>query len=200
MGDQVFTPTEVRADLDRLEKTLKRLSIEYEMYLSQQVRWAPMQRQVECELIIRHYHKHPPRQTTDRFRFNTLVHRFRTSLERWGRRERQLQEQGVMRRRGAGRLKKRGEDPNRAHTLYCQRLPEGSAVGDQVRDLYTAYRQARRARGQSVAPLSYAPFAGKLDRLLEQARRRAPGKPLELRVEHAGGKVSVSVRPTSRGR
>ena len=201
MGDSLFTPTNIRHDLDRLTKLMKRLSVEYEMFFSQQVRWPPWQRQAECDAIVRYYQKNPPRQTADRFRFNTLVHRYRTTLERFARRRRQLEEKGVIERRGQRRTNIAGResvDVQRPQTLVAQTAREGRAHGDQMRDLYRAYREARRARGQEIRRLTYAPFAEKIERLLDKARAQAGGRDVELRLTEAGGKVTVAVRPVRR--
>lgn len=202
-GDSLFTPTEVRADLDKLEKLIKRLGVEYEMFLSQQVRWMPTRRRAEVEAILRHYTKHPPRQTSERFRFNTLVHRFRTSIERWSRRQRMMEENGVALGRGAERgssqnARREIDDPDRPQVLLTTTAREGSSQGEQLRELYRTYRTARKARGQAIASLSYAPFARKMEALLEKARAKSGNGDVELRVAEAGGKVTVSARPLTR--
>lgn len=201
MGDSLFTPTEARADLELLDKTMKKLGIEYEMFFSQQIRWPPTRTQNETEAIIRHYQKSPPRQTSDRYRFNTLVHRYRTSQERWARRRRQLEEQGVSLRHrygGSGVPDRAAEravaDISKPQVLLATTAREGSTTGDQMRDVYSAYRQARKARGQSISSLSYAPFANKVGELLARAKERNGGKDVELRVTEVGGKVTLSVR------
>ncbi|RMF75117.1 MAG: hypothetical protein D6738_04645 [Acidobacteria bacterium] len=201
MSDTRFTPTNIRADLDTLTKLMKRLSVEYEMFFSQQVRWPPWQRQAECDAIIRHYQKNPPRQTADRFRFNTLVHRYRTTLERFSRRRRQLEEKGMIERRGQRRsalAERESVDVHRPQTLVSQTARAGRAQGDQVRDLYRAYRDARRARGQEIRKLTYAPFAEKIERLLSKARAQAGGRDVELQLTEADGRVTVAVRPVRR--
>ena len=201
MADSLFTPTNVRNDLDHLTKLMKRLSVEYEMFFSQQVRWPPWQRQAECDALVRHYQKNPPRQTADRFRFNTLVHRYRTMLERFARRRRQLEEKGMIERRGQRRSRiadRESIDIHRPQTLVAQTARAGRAQADQVRDLYRAYRDARRARGQEIRKLSYAPFAEKIERLLAKARAKGGERDVELRLAEADGKVTVAVRPVRR--
>lgn len=199
--DSIFEPTEVSADLDLLTKSMKRLGVEYEMFLSQQVRYLPVQRRAECEAIIRHYLKRPPRRTTDRFRFNTLVHRFRTSMERWQRRQRLFEEKGTaFGRPNAAELRRRQreiEDPNKPQILLETKASRGAASGEQLRDIYLTYRTARKARGQTVSKLKYGQFADKIGGILEKARERHQGRDVELRVTERGGKVMVTARPSS---
>ncbi|MFN7967250.1 MAG: hypothetical protein U0V87_16325 [Acidobacteriota bacterium] len=195
MADGIFQPTEVSADLERLEKAMRRLRIEYEMFLSQAVKWPPHQRLAEIGAILRHYLKNPPRRTVDRFKFNTLSHRHTTAMERWSRRLRKLEEQGA-----ASRFAKKDQartaltDVNKPYTLAATKLAEGQAVGDQLRDFYLSYKQARKARGLPVSNLNYAAFADTMKETLQQARNKNTGRDLELRVDEVGGKVRISVR------
>ncbi len=204
MADTLFTPTEVTADLKHLEKLFKQISTEWELFLNQTVKWPPHQRKAEIEAIIRHYTKSPPRRTSDRFHFNTLVHRYRTNSERWSRRLRLLEEQGGGRpwaQRRASRRKEKDdvEDLNKPHTLTVTRTPGGRASTEQLRDLYLAYRGAKKARGQTVSKLAYRNFAEKMESQLARVREKAGGRDLELRVDELGGKVRVTVRPARKG-
>jgi hypothetical protein len=196
MADGIFQPTEVTADLARLEKAMKQLAIEYEMYLSQSTKWPPHQRLAEVTAIIRYYSKFTPRRTVERFRFNTLVHRHTTSMERWSRRLRVIEEKGAAARLGRHRGQSEAEllDVSKPHTLAAAKLSSGQASGDQLRDFYVAYKQARKARGQAVSQLNYASFAETMKTTLQQARERAGGCDFELRVDEVGGKVRISVR------
>lgn len=203
MADSLFTPTEVSADLNLLEKTLHQLGVDYELFFMGRADGKtgllpPHRRTAEVEAIVRHYTKNPPRRTAERFRFNTLVHRYRTSCERWARRLRAQEEQGIsrpgtMRRRDA----KDALDISRPQVLAATRAAGGQPSGDQVRDVFVAYRTARRARGLPVADLKYAEFADRLAEQMTVARRRSPGRDLELRVDEVGGKVRISVRPVA---
>lgn len=201
MADSLFVPTEVTADLAALEKLLKRIAIEWEMFINRSVQWPPHQRQAEIEAIIRHYTKAPPRRTAERFRFNTLVHRYRTNSERWSRRLRRVEESGNGRGSASHRIGREeraaGEDVSRIQTLHRIRARAGRAKGDQMRDLYRAFREARKARGKSVSRLAYRDFAQRVDVYLQQARQRAAGQDVELRVDEVGGKVRIALRPAT---
>jgi hypothetical protein len=202
MSDTIFTPTEARRDLDQMEKLLKRLGTEWEMYFSQAIRWPPNQRIAEIEAIVRHYTKEPPRRTADRFRFNSLVHRYRTKSELWARRRRSMEESGMLARRRAAQ---KGDSPtgdrgqSSDEALAAARAAGGRATSVQMREIYSALRQARRSRGEPLSDLPYSRFAEKMSRHLERARGRAQGRDLELRVADHGGKVKVVVRPVRGG-
>lgn len=195
MADGIFQPTEVSADLERLEKAMRRLAIEYEMFLSQAIKWPPHQRLAEIAAILRHYSKNPPRRTVDRFKFNTLSHRHTTSMERWSRRLRKLELHGAsMRFSKASEAKAALTDVTKPFTLAATKLADGHAVGDQLRDFYLSYKQARKARGLPVSNLNYSSFADTMKDTLEQARSKNTGRDLELRVDEVGGKVRITVR------
>lgn len=196
MADSAFIPSDVRSDLDRLEKLLKRFATEYEMYLAGSIKWPPWQRQAEIEAIVRHYAKNPPQRTVERFRFNTMVHRLRTSLERWSRRQRAIEQEGHRARlAGTTARSANAEDVNRPHVMLATVAPAGKADVAQLRDLFTAYKKASRARGLPVSNLTYRSFANKLDHAVKQARGRHPGRDVELLLDEVGGKVRLVVRP-----
>ncbi len=196
MADSAFIPSDVRSDLDRLEKLMKRFATEYEMYLAGSIKWPPWQRQAEIEAIVRHYAKNPPQRTVERFRFNTMVHRLRTSLERWSRRQRAIEQEGHRARlAGTTARSANAEDVNRPHVMLATVAPAGKADAAQLRDLFTAYKKASRARGLPVSNLTYRSFANKLDHAVKQARGRHPGRDVELLLDEVGGKVRLVVRP-----
>ncbi len=202
MPDSLFTPTEVTADLHLLEKTLHQLSVDYELFFAARADGKlgvqpPHRRLAEVDAIVRHFVKHPPHRTVDRFKFNTLVHRYRTSWERWRRRMKTLEELGAT-RAAAAAAHRHVEDLSRPQVLLATRLRRGEASPTQLRDVYLAYRTARKARGLSVTNLAYTPFADKVADRLESARRRNPGRDLELRIDELGGQVRVGVRCMAR--
>lgn len=205
MGDGLFTPTEVTADLGHLEKLLHQLGVDYELFFAARADGKtnvlpPQRRQAEVEAVVRHYTKSPPRRTADRFRFNTLVHRYRIGMERWSRRIRQQEEMGLGRNAtvtGPQRRERLANDVSKPAVLAAIRAVAGEVSGAQVRDLYTAYRNARRARGMAVSDMEYAPFADRLTAQLEKLRTNTPGRDIELRVDEVGGKVRIAVRPVA---
>jgi hypothetical protein len=75
------------------------------------------------------------------------------------------------------------------------RATAGKLDATQMRDLYTSYKNASRARGLPVSGLSYRSFARKLDAAVGQARGRHPGRDVELLLDEVGGKVRLVVRP-----
>ncbi len=203
LGDSLFTPTEVTADLETLEKKIHQLGVDYEVFFTARADGKvnvppPTRRQAEVEAITRHYLKSPPRRTADRFRFNTLVHRYRMSCERWSRRLRKQEEQGIVGRGSAAASRREAiaaDDVSRPQVLAATRAPQGAVSGGQVRDLFSTFRGARKARGQAVADLSYGEFAERLAQRIDEARRVSPGRDLELRVDEVQGRVRVAVRP-----
>ncbi|UCF68331.1 MAG: hypothetical protein JSV80_03275, partial [Acidobacteriota bacterium] len=152
MPDAIFVPGDVTHDLQKLEQGLRRLRTQYELFLSRTVRWPPNEQKAEVDAIIRHYAKYPPQRTIYRFRFNTLVHRYQTSMERWRRRMRAMETSGPG-PTGPGRSNE--TDPHRPHTLMALKGRRGDFTGEQLRDVYLAYRRARKARGMAVAKMTY---------------------------------------------
>lgn len=200
MADTLFTPTEVTADLAILDKLLHQVGVEWELYFAGRAdgkrMFPPSRRLAEIEAIIQYYTKTPPHRTAERFRFNTMVHRYRTSQERVNRRLRQLEEMGIGLKASANKSLK-ADDISKPQILAATRTTGGAPTGDQLRDIFQAFRNARRARGLSVSDLNYREFADKLASRLQQAREQVPGRDFELRVDEVGGNVRVAVRPVA---
>lgn len=195
MVDSVFTPSDVRSDLGALEKLLKRLAVEWEMYFSQAIAWPPNQRIAEIEAIIRHYTKEPPARTAERFRFNALVHRYHTRSELWARKRRSLEESGLIARRRAVRRGEAVEETSADGTFLSATARGGRPTGPQLRELYSVFRQARQSRGESTSDISYRRFAERVSSSLERARSKGAGRDVELRVAELGGRVKLVVKP-----
>jgi len=199
VGDSLFNPVDAATDMQLLEKTIQQLVVDYELFFAARADGKlkvlpPHRRVAEVEAILRHYIKHPPHRTVHRFRFNTLVHRYRTQTERWRRRMKLLEEKGVTARAAASSARE-VEDLSKPQVLAATRLPGGQPSGNQLRDIFLAYKTARKARGLPVATLAYASFADRLAGKIGVLRQEAPDRDIELRVDEFGGMVRVAVRP-----
>ena len=72
-------------DLRRLKTDLRQLEIEYTMFFAGQHPWPPLESRVLVEAIIRRWDQVPIQGSTARFRYNTLLLRFRTFSDLWDR-------------------------------------------------------------------------------------------------------------------
>ena len=90
------TPTEL-ADLERDLRTLKsdllQLEIDYKMFFAGQRKRPPYVLRSTVEALVRRLDRSSIQGSGERFRFNTLHHRFRTFVNLWNR-EVRIREEG----------------------------------------------------------------------------------------------------------
>ena len=72
-------------DLQRLDTGLRQLELQYTMFFAGQRPRPPVKLRARVEAIIRRWDRVPIVGSAERFRFNTLQHRFRTFADLWER-------------------------------------------------------------------------------------------------------------------
>ncbi|MBW2281657.1 MAG: hypothetical protein JRG76_08380 [Deltaproteobacteria bacterium] len=85
---------EIDEALDTFEINLKRLRIEYEQYFKGAIKREPYQLLGRVQKVVTGFASDPPRRVSQKFRFNSLVARFQSLRQLWGRTQREL-ERGV---------------------------------------------------------------------------------------------------------
>ena len=76
--------------LDELEINLKRLRIDYEQYFKGSMKREPYQLLTKVQKTITRFASDPPRRVVQKFKYNSLVARFQTFRQLWGRTQREL--------------------------------------------------------------------------------------------------------------
>jgi len=82
---------EIDEMLDDFELNMKRLKIEYEQYFKGALKREPFQLLGRVQKTISKFASDPPRRVAQKFRFNSLVARFQTYRQLWGRTLRELE-------------------------------------------------------------------------------------------------------------
>ena len=72
-------------DLQRLETDLRQLELDYTMFFAGQRPRPPVESRARVEATIRRWDRVPIQGSAERFRYNTLQHRFRTFADLWDR-------------------------------------------------------------------------------------------------------------------
>ena len=85
---------EIDEMLDDFDLNMKRLKIEYEQYFKGALKREPFQLLGRVQKTISKFASDPPRRVAQKFRFNSLVARFQTYRQLWGRTLRELLEDG----------------------------------------------------------------------------------------------------------
>ncbi len=79
-------------DLQRLQTDLRQLELDYTMFFAGQRPRPPVESRARVEATIRRWDRVPIQGSTERFRYNTLQHRFRAFADLWDRGMRALEE------------------------------------------------------------------------------------------------------------
>jgi len=184
---------EIDEELDSLEISLKRLRIEYEQYFKGAVKREPYQLLGRVQKVVTRFASDPPRRVAQKFRFNSLVARFQSLRQLWGRTQREL-ERGV---HASQRFKARhtGSSGPTAPKVELEHGGKKTAI-DQLTDALIA---AREKIGQGSKGVSKERIAA----MVQQQRQAIASKygndvkvAFRVVVEDGKAKVKASVKRT----
>ncbi len=184
---------EIDDELDALEVNLKRLRIEYEQYFKGSLKREPYQLLGRVQKTITRFASDPPRRTAQKFRFNSLVARFHSLRQLWGRTMREL-ERGIHSTQQF-RHKHSGDGGPAAPKLEVERKRGKTAV-DQLTEALIA---AREKLGQDSRGVSKE----RIGAMLQQQRQAITAKygndvkvAFRVVVEDGKAKVKANVKRT----
>jgi hypothetical protein len=145
-------------DLENLEAGLRRLKVEYHIFLSGSRKKPPDDLRIRVERIVKKLSESSDMSISQRFRFSTLVTRYYVYKDRW-RREVQNREMDLA-DRSESRPKAVAPAPSSQAPAEAIRisLSDPKAEEDKVRQLYDVLIHLKKKESQET-PLSYAQFA-----------------------------------------
>lgn len=183
---------ELDEELKELEQNLKRLRIEYEQFFLGNMKREPIGLRAKVQKSITRLVNEPPRNSAQKFRFNTLNSRFQVYRQLWGRTLREIE---------SGTYK-----PHR----FRMRPPEAETGPEPGRDsapgagprssfdkLYDALVVARRQTGESGPAIGPDGLRQVVRKQMEAIRERyGPGAKVRFKVvvEDNRAKVKASVK------
>lgn len=181
---------EIDEQLDEFDINLKRLRIEYEQYFKGAMKREPYQLLGRIQKSISKFAADPPRRVAQKFRFNSLVARFQTYRQLWGRTMREL-ESGKHR----SQVFRQHLPPPPVETPAEQ--PGKKTAVDQLTD---ALISARRKNGQETRSVSKERIAA----MVQQQRKAIAEKygndvkiAFRVVVEDGKAKVKANVKRNS---
>ncbi len=184
---------EIDDALDALEINLKRLRIEYEQYFKGSLKREPYQLLGRVQKTITRFASDPPRRTAQKFRFNSLVARFHSLRQLWGRTLREL-ERGIHTTQ-VFRQKRAGDGAPAASKLEPEHKGKKTAI-DRLTDALIA---ARKKVGQDSKGVSVERIAA----MVQQQRQAIAAKygndvkvAFRVVVEDGKAKVKANVKRT----
>jgi hypothetical protein len=180
--------TEFDDDIARLEKGIRQLKIQYDMFFAGSIPKQPHELRAEVERIIKRYANTPIKRYASRFHFNTLVSRFNSHSELWSKTIRSLEEgdrpaPAVADRAGAG------------EQIFARCTVADGGADAGLRLLHQRLLEARKKSGESAGKLSFESFLKSVHSQARKLRDKTGCDKVELRVIVQDRKVTVKARP-----
>lgn len=189
---RIEPPSTIEADLARLEVGIRQLKVQYDMFLNGALAKEPLELRVELDAIIRRHANTSIRKYAHRFHLNTLVSRYNSLLELWGKTLRTREEGDrpnpriVEQRAGA-------RDPERVLESHRVRSVEASDRG--LRRLHDSFNTARQRVDPDARPIRFEAFVQGVGRESSRIRERHGCEGVELRVVMTESGVQLKARP-----
>lgn len=203
------TDKEYEEDLAEFTRRVERLRVHYQSYFLGLERRPPLQLREQLDRFIRETCLNEARRATFKFRFQSLLQRYRILAVYWDRVLRDLEEGRVTReslRRDAGY--RDADRPERAPAAERPQQGEGaplprpelppSRLDDPVAQLYLDYLSARRQVGMDVKGITETAFRASLEKQRNLQRERLKAPDVSFSVTVKDGKVVLLARPESR--
>ncbi|HWP85441.1 MAG TPA: MXAN_5187 C-terminal domain-containing protein [Terriglobia bacterium] len=174
-------------ELSKLEDSLRRLKIEYDVYFNGGSKRPPTDSQWRVETLIKKLQDTPGMNFGQRFRFNGLAQRYSLFSELWRQ-----------------RLRVKEEGPRRtvAEMRAEQRQPVSFRVGwgdpaqepEKVDQLFSAFLEAKRRCGESTENLGAEAFKRFVQQKTDQLKRDFQCQQVEYVVEVENGRVKLKAK------
>ena len=181
----------------QLEVDIKRLKVHYDMFFSGAMQRQPYELRKQVDTLIRTFNNTPIRKYHHRFMLNTLVGRYNTLCELWGKQLRATEE--------GGRTAAVSTILNRQHAPPPRRAQEGEEIffsvnvrnpeaePDAMRRLYEQYLEARHTE-QGRPQIKLENFIKQILRQAETLKEASGCETIEFRILRKGESVSLKAR------
>ncbi len=170
-------------DLDRFERSLRELQVEYEKFFAGALALPPEDAQQSLRVEIRRLRNLTQLSSAEVFRLGGLEARFNSYGELFNRRLRDHEEGRV--RRGGAKVENVPDLDAKTGIVVSQKLE-----GDAVEALFVGL-----SRGKAAPKLELETFRAYLQRNLESIRQKTGCAEVQFRIEEQDGKVRLKARP-----
>lgn len=184
----------------RLEDSLRRLKVQYEMFFAGSLKRQPLDLRREVEQIIHTHSNTAIRNYAHRFQFNTLVSRYNALFQYWTKQLRTREEGGRAAGLGtqsAPHPKLTGRSAGGEAVLFHVRISNPEADTESMRALYEQYLQAKHAGGGDTTPLKLESFVKQVSMQASDLLETAGCSSIEFRILKNGDSVSLRARPAT---
>ena len=192
---------EIDEDLNRLERDVRQLKIEYEQYFGGGKARPPNDTEWRIDLVLKRYgDKGAQMNFSQRFRYTNLAQTYARYREVFHKRMKKREEGSVERHFGAAARAIEAERARASATVA--EVPSQVAVtcadpaqeSQKLDELFDAFRAALVQSGESTERLSREGFQKFLQKKAEQLRGKEGGRDVEFIVSVEGGKARLKAR------
>lgn len=178
----------IEADISRLESGIRQLKIKYDMFFAGALPLQPVELREEIERLIRRNSTEPIQRYAHRFHFNSLVSRFNSLSELWGKTIRS-REEGERPIPAVAHLR----DNRRDDTDRCT-ITDPEKDQDALKNLHARYL-AERCRAEGKTPnISFEKFVKGISGQADRLRKKTACDQIELRIIVENDKVHLKAR------
>jgi hypothetical protein len=201
---------EIEEAIARLEDSLRRLKIQYEMFFIGSAKRPPVDLKREVDVLINTHSNIQIRSYTHRFQWNTLVSKYNALSLLWTKQLKAKEEGG----RAPGlpgftrsapappRVPSHSQPPASSQAsaaeptvLFQVRITDPSSEAESMRRLYEQYLEAQKSRGSGAGPtVKLESFIKQVSKQASDLRSTAGSAPIEFRILKNGDSVSLRAR------
>jgi len=184
------TAASIEADISELEVGLKRLKVQYDMFFVGSMSKEPIELRFRLEKLIKRNMNSSMQKYAQRFHFNSLVARFNSLAELWGKTIRTMEE-------GDRRLPSiAGREQMRERLIARCRIKGAAGEEADLRRVYDKFIEARQAgNGSNGNGLSFQRFVRGISKQTQRLRKESGCDEIELRVVIRDDQVQVKASP-----
>ncbi len=191
----------IQEDMTVLDAKVARLKVEYEQYFMRVVKREPLQMREEIERIIRDYSNQSISNTSQKFRFNSLVAKYNSYKQYWTRTLRAIEDGTYLRRAESVTTGAKPAPPPTSHqSPRSQRSPAPTpgnkgADGSDMNDAYEKFLASRKECKEPVKGLTLEKFAKNIEASKKRIQEKYKTDDVELKVNIKDGKTKLTIVP-----
>jgi hypothetical protein len=193
-------------ELDKLEEDIRKLKNKYDQFFTGITKVPPMFERKQVEIAIFEFGKKKLRDTTRRFRYNTILSRYNQFRELWGRKMREREEGPVEYQRRKAALEEPAAPPPPAEPTAGAQSPVTSARpdayvkmvpgsnGQEIQQLYSQIEKEHLKLGK-LPNLTMEQLRKMIEQQTQVVRERYHVNTVAFRVDVVDGKVKLKAKP-----
>jgi hypothetical protein len=181
--------TTIRADIARLETGIRQLKIQYDMFFAGALPKEPYELRQSLQKLIRRNSNATIQRYADQYHFNTLVSRFNSLTELWGR---------TLREREEGERSSRAaleREMGQERVVGSCRVREVNADDVALRKLHARFQEARENAGNGNGQVPFEAFVRGIGKQAQRIREKSGCAEVDLRIVIADNQVQLKARP-----